>query len=183
MKKLATLIIVAIMGVVLINCGGKLIKGASTISGAGTTAYQSFDDVHGIIKDNISAFSPRDVVRLRAASEILSNAKAEVYVLMIERGSALEMANDLPDLIPLYEKARTAFVTASNIVMDEIDEFDREDQIILYSFQNTCSELNVAITEALNSIAEERAQNVQLVRDIMTFVILVGKIAIPLIIL
>ena len=174
------ILMIMIASLALISCGGKLIKGAAVISGAGTTAYQGFDNVYSIIEGNIDAFSPRDVMRLKAAGETLRSVKEEVHNGMVKRGSALDMVNDLADLIPLYEKARIAYLTANNIVVAEIDEFDRADQMTLYAFQETCVRLDTAITDAINSGGTE---NAQLVKDIIGFVILVGKIAIPLIIL
>ena len=102
MKKTITFLVGMMLCFTLISCGGKVIKGAATITGAGTTAYQSFDNVYDIIKDNVNAFSPRDVVRLKAAGKTLADVKGEIYRMLIERGSALEMVRDLPDLIPLY---------------------------------------------------------------------------------
>ena len=180
MKKIPLLCIM-IFGLLMTACGG--VKNATSIVETGTSTYQSFDDVYEIIEDNISAFSPRDVARLKVAGEIITSIKVEIYAQVIKRGSLLKMVADLPDLIPLYERARAAYLMASNIVMDEIDEFDRVDQITLYAFQDTCARLDATITNAINSAAEENARNAQLVRDIISFVVLVGKIAVPLIII
>ena len=179
MKKFTTLAIIAIITMGLTACGGML-KGAATISGTGTEVYQSFDNVYEIIEDNIDAFSPRDVVRLRAAGQVLVDVKGKVCRMLIERGTALQMVADLPDLIPLYERARIAYIVANNIVMSEIDEFDRADQMTLFAFQETCLRFDAAIVGALNSGGEG---NAQLVKDIMGFLFMVGKIVIPLIIL
>jgi hypothetical protein len=164
-------------------CGGKAYKGAATISGSGVVAYQTFNDVYGIIEDNIDAFSPRDVTRLRAAGETLQCVKVDVYLLMVERGSALELVKDLPELIFLYEKAKASYILASGVIMSEIDEFGLSDQVTLYTFQDTCRTFDSAIEDALNNAYLEDAERKKLVRDIVGFVLLVGKSAIPLIIL
>jgi hypothetical protein len=180
MKRTVTLFMSLALCFLVTSCGGKLIKGAATIAGSGTVIYQSFDNVYGIIEDNIDAFSPRDVVRLRSAGETLASAKAEVYALVAERGTALEMVADLPELIPLFEKAKIAYIEANIIVIAQIDEFERADQMTLFAFQNACIRFDSAIVDALNSGG---ASNAQLVKDIVGFVILVGKIALPLVIL
>lgn len=180
MKKIIAIFATIVICLSSAYCGGKLIKGAATIAGAGTATYQSFDDVYEIIEDNIDAFSPRDVIRLRSAGETLASVKAEVYAMVAQRGSALNMVADLPELVPLYEKARIAYIVANNIIMSEIDEFSRQDQLTLFAFQDTCIRLDVAVTDAMNAGGEG---NAQLVKDIVGFVILVGKIVLPLLIL
>jgi hypothetical protein len=160
------------------GCTG--IKNAATIAGAGTVAHQSFDGVRDIVQDNIDAFSPRDVVRLQSACVVLMDVKAGVDAVVEERGDALSAVSYLADLIPLYERGRIAYMIADDIVMSQIDEFSRQDQLTLYAFQGSCQRLDGAITEALNSGGVE---NAQLVRDILGFVILVGKIVLPLLIL
>ena len=61
-----------------------------------------------------------------------------------------------------------------------VAEFDRADQMTLFAFQETCLRFDAAIVGALNSGGEG---NAQLVKDIMGFLFMVGKIVIPLIIL
>jgi hypothetical protein len=163
MRKDAKSIMIAfaiiVVSLALMSCGGNLTGGTATFSGAGTATHQSFDDVYGIIENNIDAFSPREVVRLRAA------------------GETLDMVADLPELIPLYKKARIAYIVANDIIMSEIDEFKKADQLTLYAFQETCTRFDTAIVKALNSGNED---NPQLVKDIVVFLTLVGKIALPL---
>jgi hypothetical protein len=160
------------------GCSG--VKNVATIAGAGTVTHQSFDNVYDIIQNNIDAFSPRDVVRLRSAGVTLVNVKSSVDALVKEKGSAIEVVSGLADLIPLYEQGKIAYVTVDDIVMSQIDEFDRQDQMTLYAFQDNCQRLDAAITDALNSGG---AENAQLARDILGFVILVGKVVLPLLIL
>lgn len=176
---LATVLMLASLTVILCvttNCTGA--KNAAIVASTGTIAYQSFGDVYEIIQDNLSAFSPRDVARLREAGKTLTIVKAEVSALALSRGSALEMVADLPELIPLYEKARNAYIQANGIVMGQIDEFSVEDQLTLYAFRGTCIRLDTAILESQGAASE----NAQLVRDIVGFVLLVGKIVLPLVI-
>lgn len=177
MKKLATIVTI-ILCLIFIGCGNKPINEAAAISSTGITAYQSFDDVYHIIGGNVDTFSPKDAGRLRSAGKILLGVKVELYTIMIEKSTALDMVTDLPDLIPLYERAKGAYITANNIIMSRIDEFDREDQITLYAFQETCMVFDVAIMDAIKFNTDKK---IQMVKDILVFVVLVSKIAAPLI--
>jgi uncharacterized protein YceK len=178
MKKAFILFVTLIMCAVMTGCGG--VKNAATIAGAGTATYQSFNTVYDIVKNNSDAFSPRDWERLHDAGNALTEVKAEVYAIAAQRGSALNMVADLPELIPLYEKARHNYIIANNIVMSELDEFCKGDQVVLCAFQSECLRFDAAIVDALNAGGTGNAQTV---RDILAFVILVGKFAIPLLIL
>ena len=183
MNKLITFIIGLTLCLTLACCGNATFKGAATISGTGVVAYQTFDDAYSIIEGNVDIFSPEDVVRLHVAGETLQGVRVNLCILMAERGTAHSMVSDLFGLIPLYEKAKNAYVIASTIIMSRIDEFEGVDQMTLLAFQETCTKLDLAITVALDDMSIRDAERAQTVRDITEFIFLVGKIAVPLIIL
>jgi hypothetical protein len=93
--------------------------------------------VYGIIESNIDIFSPEEVARLSVAGETLQGVRVNLCILMAEKGTAHDMVSDLFDLIPLYEKAKVAYVMASTIIMPKIDEFEGVDRITLLAFQDT----------------------------------------------
>ena len=183
MNKLITFITCTALCLTLACCGNATFKGAATISGTGVVAYQTFDDVYRIIESNVDIFSPEDAVRLHAAGEILQGVRVNLCIIMADKGTAHSMVSDLFDLIPLYEKAKNAYVIASTIIMPRIDEFERVDQIALLAFQETCTKLDFAIIVALDDMSIRDAERAQAVRDITEFIFLVGKIVVPLIIL
>jgi hypothetical protein len=183
MNKLITFITCTALCLILTCCGNATFKGAATISGSGVVAYQTFDGVYEIIESNIDIFSPEDVVRLRVAGEALQGVRVNLCIIMADEGTAHSMVNDLFSLIPLYEKAKNAYVIASTIIIPKIDEFEGVDQAILLAFQGTCMKLDLAITIALDDMSIRGVERAQTVRDITGFIFLVGKIALPLIVL
>ena len=183
MNKLITFIVGLTLCLTLACCGNAIFKGAATISGAGMVAYQTFDGVHEIIENNIDIFSPEEVMRLCAAGETLQGVRVDLSILRAEKGTTHSMVSDLIDLIPLFEKAKSAYVIASTIIMPKIDEFEGVDQMTLLAFHDICIQFDAAITIALNDMNARDLERAQTVRDITSFIFLVGKIAIPLIIL
>jgi hypothetical protein len=181
MKKI--LIFIVGFSLCLASCTGATFKGAATISGSGVVAYQTFDGVYEIIESNIDIFSPEDVVRLRVAGEALQGVRVNLCIIMADEGTAHSMVNDLFSLIPLYEKAKNAYVIASTIIMPKIDEFEGVDRITLLAFQDTCIQFDTAITMALDDMNAGDVERAQTVRNITSFIFLVGKIAVPLIII
>lgn len=178
-KNVVALVVVLCMISCMAGCG-KTIKNAATIAGAGTVTYQTFDSVGDIIRNNTDVFSPREIVRLRSAGETLTEVKARIDSMIAEHGDALGVVSSLSDLIPLYKQAKIAYGVADKIVMDRIDEFNPQEQMILYTFQESCKRLDGAITEAINCGGVDNAQTV---KDILSFALLVGKVIVPLIIL
>jgi len=164
--------------VLLAGCGG--VKNAATIAGAGTVTYQSYDEVQEVIASNLDIFSPREIVRLRSAALTISELKAEIQELVAEKGSAVEVVTNLSDIMPLYKKAKVAYVVADKIITARIDEFDTQDQMVLYTFQESCRRMDTAINE---SLAGGAGNNAQTVKDVISFVLLVGKIVLPLVVL
>lgn len=175
MKK-TSLICVCILAGCLVGCG--TIKNAPIVTAAGTAAYMGHDGVVDIIRNNLDVFSPRDLVQLRQANEQMVDVKEQIDALVDKKGAPAELVMDLPKLIPLYEEARMSYIVAHTIIMSRIDEFNRQEQMVLYAYEATCARLDVAITESIT-----KDGNTQTVKDILQFSLMVGKFLIPLLIL
>lgn len=176
MRKILAVVVV-VMCISLMGC--EKIKNVPIITGAGTTAYMGHDGVVDIVGNNVDAFSPRELIQLREANAQIIKSKAKIDALVAKKGSPAELVMDLPSIIPLYQKAKMAYIVAHDIIMDNIDEFSRQEQMILYSYESTCSRLDKAISEALM----DDTGNADTIRDILSFTLLVGKIILPLLIL
>lgn len=157
------------------------IENIPAITAAGTTAYTDYDVVVGIIEENLDIFSPRELVQLKRANDRLLTVRTKINTLLSKKhGEVVELVTELPTLLPLYSEAKEAYLIAYNIIMSRIDEFSRQEQIILYNYQATCERLDNTITESLTS--EDGTDNTQMVKDIVSFVLLVGKVILPLLV-
>lgn len=165
----------------VVGCGNTL-KNVPVIAATGTTAYVDHDVVVKVIEENLDIFSPREVIQLERANDRLIVVKTKVDAIRVKKNdNVAEMVMDLPKLVPLYTEAKEAYIVAHSIIMSRIEEFVKQDQMILYNYEATCERLDVAITAAITS--EDGTDNSQLVSDILSFVFLVGKIVLPLLIL
>jgi hypothetical protein len=173
-------IILCVLGIFLAGClaGCETIKNAPIVTATGTAAYMGHDGVVDIIRNNFDVFSPRDLVQLRQANEQMIDVKEQIDALIDKKGAPAELVMDLPKLIPLYEQARMSYIVAHTIIMSRIDEFNRQEQMVLYGYEATCARLDVAIAESIT-----KNGNTQTVKDILQFTLMVGKFLIPLLIL
>lgn len=163
------------------GCGNTL-KNVPVIAATGTTVYVGHSAVVNVIKENLDLFSPREMVQLERANDRLVIVKAKVDAINNEKnGNVAELVMELPKLVPLYTEAKEAYLVAHGIILGRIDEFQREDQLVLYNYEATCERLDTAIHDALMSA--DGTDNAQLVSDIVSFILLVGKIVLPLLIL
>ena len=156
------------------------IHNAPAIVSNGTVVYAGHDAVVEVITKNIDAFSPREVARLRSANNKLLVAKASIDSIVNKHdGNVGSLIMELPALIPLYEEAKLAYIEARTIVEYRMCEFSASDQAIFEKYNNACLKLDSSITKALES--NDGTDNAELVKNIVTFAIFVGKIVIPLI--
>ena len=128
-----------------------------------------------VIKDNLDIFSARELVQLKQANEQIVKVKAQIDLLIEEKGNVANLVKELPKLIPLYEQSRTSYIIAHTIIMSRIDEFSKHDQMVFYAYDSNCARLDKAINESTGST--------QTVKDILQFTLMVGKFLIPLLIL
>lgn len=155
------------------------VRNAPVVVATGTTAYIEHDIVVEIIRMNLDIFSPRELSRLTKANDRICVVKNEIKVIREKRGGDVSrLVTDLPRLLPLYSEAKEAYLVAHGIVMNRIDEFSVIDRRALMSYSDTCTRLDIAIQEAM--ISSDGTDNTQLVKDIMTFAFLVGKIVLPM---
>lgn len=166
----------------LFFCGGcaKTIKNIPAIAATGTTAYTGYDLVAGVIATNRGMFSSEEITQLRTAGLRMVAVRNQLATIRGAK-SAAELAMDLPAMVPLYNEVKSAYLVAQNIVLGHIAEFSENDQIILYSYQGTCQRLDASIHDAMTD--DKGKDHSQVVSDIFSFVILIGKIAIPLLLL
>jgi len=165
----------------VVGCGNT-IKNVPIITAAGTTAYVGHDAVMLVIEENIDLFSTREILQLKKANDRLLVVKAKVDVLITKNnGKVAELVMELPRLVPLYTEAKEAYTVAHGIINGRIDEFPKADQMILCNYEATCERLDNAVTEAL--ISKDGTDNTQTVKDIVSFIMLVGKIVLPLILI
>jgi hypothetical protein len=155
------------------------IKNVPIIGATGTTTYLGHDDIVEIIMANLDIFSQRELTQLSKANDRLCVAKAKLDDKHeYHKGDIGKLVMDLSALVPLYEEAKDSYLVAHKIIMNRIDEFSVADRGILLSYSDTCLRLDIAIQESLTS--EDGTNNGQLVKDIMSFVLLVGKIILPM---
>lgn len=170
--------IIALICLMLCACGGNVIKNVPIIAGAGTGIYLSYDAVVEAIGNNYDCFSPRELVKLHNISMQLEEVKCTIDKMVEEKGNVEALVLELPNLIPLYQRAQINYLEASDIIMARVDEFNRQDQMVIYSFQASAERLDASIQEAM--LDEDGNNNTQMISDILNFTILVGKILIPL---
>lgn len=155
------------------------IKNVPVITAAGTTAYIGHDSVVEVILMNLDIFSPRELKQLTAVNDRICVVKSKVDKIREKKDDDVaKLVMDLPKLLPLYDEAKEAYLVAHGIIMNRIDEFSIADRGILMSYSDTCARLDFAIQEAVTN--EDGTNNAQLVKDIMSFVFLVGKIVLPM---
>lgn len=173
--------IIGLICLVMCSCGGNVIKNVPIIAGAGTGVYMSHDSVVEAIQNNRDCFSPREIIKLREVNIQLEEVKDTIDRMKVEKGNVEALVMELPKLIPLYQRAKINYLVASDIIMSRVDEFSRQDQMTLYSFQATAQRLDASIQEAM--LDENGNNNAQTISDILNFTLMVGKIVIPLLIL
>ena len=170
-------VLVLIMCSFLLGCGN-VIKNVPTITATGTIAYQGHDNIVNIVQTNLDIFSPRELVQLKMANEQLISVKVQIDAIIAKKGSPAKLAMCLPDLFPLFQQAQIAYISAHDIIFSKIDLFTRQEQMILYSYEANCSRLGKAVETSMSENNDS-----QTTREILQFVVMVGKIAIPLLIL
>jgi hypothetical protein len=157
------------------------IKNVPVIAATGTTAYIGHESVVEVVIANLDIFSSRELQQLTNVNDRICIVKDKIDEMREHRDDdAVKLVMDLPRLLPLYSEAKEAYLVAHGIIMNRIDEFSIADRGILMSYSNTCARLDFAIQEAVTS--EDGTNNAQLVKDIMSFVFLVGKIVLPMLI-
>lgn len=157
------------------------VKNVPIIGATGTTAYLGHDAVVGVIMANLDIFSSRELKQLTSVNDRICAVKDKIDKMREQRdGDVAKLVMDLPELLPLYDEAKEAYLVAHGIIMNRIDEFSIADRGVLMSYSDTCARLDVAIQEAVTS--EDGTSNAQLVKDILGFVFLVGKVVLPMLI-
>jgi len=178
--KLLNFLICILCFATMISCG-QVIKNIPAITGAGSSAYVGYDEVVDIISSHLDAYSDQDIRALEKANRELIAAKLQLERLAAGETSLANLAMRLPELMPLYDSIKRSYGTAHKIVMSRIDVYSPWEQLILRDYEQTCSRLDWAVTDAMT--AQNGANNEQIVRDILNFAGLVAKIVIPLLIL
>jgi hypothetical protein len=128
---------------------------------------------------NLDVFNASELEQLTKVNNRMCAVKNKVNIMWQKKdGDVAELVMDLPKLLPLYYKAREAYLVAHDIIMSRIDEFSTIERGILMRYSDNCARLDAAIQEA--AISENGTDNIQLVRDILVFVFLVGKVVLPM---
>lgn len=155
------------------------VKNVPVIAATGTTAYVGHDTIVEVIEMNLDVFSPRELRQLTQVNDRMCAVKGKIDFMREKRDDDITaLVMDLPKLLPLYDEAKEAYLVAHGIIMNRINEFSVADRGVLMSYADTCNRLDVAIQEAV--ISEDGTNNAQLVRDILAFTLLVGKIVLPM---
>ena len=158
------------------------IKNVPVIAATGTGAYMGHEVVVAVISENLDIFSLKELLQLSKANDRLCAVKGRLDAIKEQHsGDVAKLVMDLPVLIPLYEEAKSAYLDAYGIIMNRIDEFSVADRGVLMSYSATCSRLDVAIEEAITN--EDGTNNGQLVKDIMSFALLIGKVIVPMLLI
>jgi hypothetical protein len=158
------------------------IKNVSVISAAGITTYVGHKSVVEVIVVNLDVFNTKEVKQLIKVNNRICTVKDKVDIMREQKnGDVAKLVMDLPALIPLYAEAKEAYLVAHGIIMSRIDEFSITDRAVLVRYSDTCSRLDVVIQEAI--VSGDKNNNAQLVMDILVFIVLVGKIVLPMLIL
>lgn len=165
--------------IVLLGCfvfiGCSTVKNVGTIAGTGTVVYGSFDDVYQIIENNMDIFSVRDIVKLKEVSLEMLAVKEKLDVIIANESGAMGVAQNIHDLMPLYNRAAVSYAIAESVIMPRIGEFSKADQVTLVGFDTTCKKLNASIVDAT-----EGTENT---KEIIDFIFFVGKVVIPLVLI
>lgn len=157
------------------------IKNVSVIAATGTTAYVGHKSVVEVIVVNLDVFSTKEVKQLIKVNDRICIVKDKVDMILEQKnGDVAKLVMNLPVLIPLYAEAKEAYLVAHGIIMSRVDEFSIIDHAVLVRYSDTCSRLDVVIQEAI--VSGDKNNNVQLVMDILVFIVLVGKIVLPMLI-
>ena len=156
-----------------------VIHNAPAVVSTGTVVYAGHDAVVDVIRKNIDAFSPREVARLKVANGKLCAVKESIDAIVNKHdGNVGSLVMELPSLIPLYEEAKLGYIEARTIIEYRMHEFSAADQAVFAKYNASCIKLDSSITKELES--NDGTDNTELVKDIVTFAIFVGKIVIPL---
>lgn len=178
----STLVVVCILSSFIVFGCMNTIKNVPVITTAGTTAYIGHDAVVEVVMMNLDIFSSRELKQLTIVNDRIRIVKDKVDRIRKQKDDDVaKLVMDLPKLLPLYDEAKEAYLVAHGIIMNRINEFSVADRWVLTSYADTCARLDVAIQEAVTS--EDGTNNAQLVRDIVTFIFLVGKIVLPMLIM
>jgi hypothetical protein len=181
MEKVMKKVILAFICVLCFFVSGcaNTVKNVPTIATTGTVAYVGHEPVVEVIITNLDIFSVRELEQLTKVNNRICVVKDRVNVMWQKKdGDVAELVMDLPKLLHLYYEARGAYLVANDIIMSRIDEFSTVDRGILMRYSDNCVHLGAAIQEAV--ISEDETNNNQLVRDILVFVFLVGKVVLPM---
>lgn len=155
------------------------VKNVPVIAASGTTAYVGYDAVVEIIEMNLDIFSIRELNQLTKVNDRICVVKGKIDFMREKRGDdTAVLVMDLPKLLPLYDEAKEAYLVAHGIIMNRIGEFSIADRSVLMNYSDTCARLDAAIQKAVTS--SDGTNNAQLVKDILAFVLLVGKIVLPM---
>jgi hypothetical protein len=155
------------------------IENVPTIIATGTMAYVGHEPIVEVIIINLDVFNASELEQLTKVNNRMCAVKNKVNIMWQKKdGDVAELVMDLPKLLPLYYKAREAYLVAHDIIMSRIDEFSTIERGILMRYSDNCARLDAAIQEA--AISENGTDNIQLVRDILVFVFLVGKVVLPM---
>lgn len=157
------------------------IKNVPTITATGTMAYVGHEPIVEVIIMNLDVFSFKELEQLTKVNDRMCAVKDRVNIMLQKKdGDVAGLVIDLPKLLPLYYEARGAYLVANDIIMGRIVEFSTVDRGILMRYSDNCVRLDAAIQEAATSGGDNN--NAQLVRDILIFVFLVGKVVLPMLI-